>query len=633
MHHELIMIDCANLPYEILYCIGSLLCYNDSLECSKVCEQWYQPFMDSLWRTVKIHSVESNEIFDNNPESKYLINGHLVREIINYEGCKIDSSQLLHLQKLFPNVQRLSLFTKDQDTVVDWSAWQKLIFFKIVFNGSHKDIRTKIFSETFSQLSCLREVSLSVEDWQKISVGDLEAIHNLQHLHTLKLCLKQVDLTLQDLANIAKAVPAKHLSKAELILDISDLRWIYYFIIKYQNVRELNVLNASFEYVSVESHLEEAKARISMLPQVFSRLEKLKIKPCYDSDMSLDFWKCFSDEAFSIKEITYLFSTVRDGMKRIEDITREIVRVCSKTIESITFILRSPSNIPKNEYITRAFSYCPRLVYLHFYRCGATIEPDTMLEYLPSLKELGLYTGKIYMSSRATKVASSHGLRVINLNAVSTDPDSLKYITTRCESLSHMRLEGVNIFGDISPSTGCCLIDMSNARLTELKIDSLFFKSSCQEWKWNLFTELHFMKIARLTALHVRNIKGIENTEISVNISNDTISTWHDVLGRDSYPRNGDTLITGQTKVNTIEEYFQDFQVNRVRDRIQHTVISETNQKPDNWTMNLWRGYALFVFGHTKKYDIDSVIKARHGERFKWDKDKNIVKIAIDIVS
>ncbi|KAI9010441.1 hypothetical protein CLU79DRAFT_874472 [Phycomyces nitens] len=582
--------------------------------------------MYSLWRTVHIPYDESAVMSQNISASNLRKNGPLFREIITNEHFQPDSIGPVNIQAIFPNVQRISLFIKDQNTAVDWISWRNLIYVKIVFTGYYKDIKTTIFSETFSQLPCLREVSLRFEEQEILSIGDLEAIHNLQHLRTLKLVLKQVDLNFQDLAIIAKIVPANHLSKVELRLDISDLRWIYYFAIKYQNVRELDLYTMNKVHDVEDYHLEDAKSRIAILPQVFSKLEKLEIEPFQAMDtFTLAFWKCFSDDSFSIKEIIYSLPYLIYGANIIQDLTREIIRVCSKTIESITFILRSPSNIPKNEYITRAFSYCPRLVYLHFYRCGATIEPDTMLEYLPSLKELSLYTEKIYMSSRATKVASSHGLRVINLNAVSTDPDSLKYITTRCESLSHMRLEGVNIFGDISPSTGCCLIDMSNARLTELKIDSLFFKSSCQEWKWNEFTELHFMKIARLTALHVRNINGIENTEIYGNISNDAISIWHHVLGHYSYPKDLDTLITKQTKVNTIEEYFQDFQVNRVRDRSQRTAISETNQKPRNWTMNLWRGYALFVCGYAENYDIKYGHNEEDEEYYKWDKDKNIV--------
>ncbi|KAI9010448.1 hypothetical protein CLU79DRAFT_839585 [Phycomyces nitens] len=620
------MIDCANLPYEILYCIASSLSYYDSLECSKVCEQWYQPFMDSLWRTVHINSEGSNEIFDKSPDSNYLINGHLVREIITYKGSQIDISQLLYLQKLFPNVQRLSLFTEDQDTIVDWSAWRKLIFLKIVFTGNYINVRATKFSEMFSQLPCLRDVSLSFEEWQVLSVEDIEAIHNLQHLHTLKFDLAKHTLDSQDLTDISKAVPPKHLSKVELMSYVSDLRWMFYFAIKYQNIRELTIHNGNKEYCLERCHLEEAKSRIAMLPLVFSRLEKLDIKSYYRNDIfSLAFWKCFPDYSFPIKEITYTSPTVIDGMNRIENITRELVRVCSKTIESITFLLEVFENHPENEYITRAFSYCPQLVCLDLDSCGVIIESDTILDYFPSLKELSLCTGKIYMSSGTTKVTSPHGLRVLNLHAVSTDPDSLKYITTRCESLSHVRLERVNIFGDISPSTGCCLIDMSNARLTELKINSLFFKPSCPEWKWDTRTSVHFMKISRLNTLHNPNTDGIENTEISGNISNDAISTWYNILDYDSYPRKVDTLITEQTKVNTIEEYFQDFQVNMVRDRIQDTATSEPDQKPDNWTMNLWRGYVLFVCGYTKKYDINGGYKPEPGERFKWDKDKNIV--------
>ncbi|KAI9010839.1 hypothetical protein CLU79DRAFT_454000 [Phycomyces nitens] len=626
MHHELIMIDCGNLPYEILYCIASSLSYYDSLECSTVCEQWYQPFMDSLWRTVHINSEGSNEIFAKIPDSKYLMNGHLVREIITYKGCQLDSSQLLYLQKLFPNVQRLSLITKDQDTAVDWSAWKKLIFFKIVFNGDDKDTRTKIFSETFSQLSCLKEVSSSFESWQTLSIGDLEAIHNLQRLQTLQLCLMENDLTFQDLADIAKAVPAKHLSKVELFLYISDLRLIYYFTIKYQNVRELTLHNANDKTDLVNCHLEEAKSRIAVLPQVFSRLEKLYIRPYYPNDaFTLAFWKCFPDEAFSIKEIVYTFTTVLDEFKRIQDTTRELIRVCSKTIESITVIFETLAYIPKTEDLTRGFSYCPRLVYLNFHRCGATIELDTMLDCFPSLKEFSLFTGKLYISSKATKVEGPHGLRVINLNAVSTDPDSLKYITTRCESLSHMCLERVNIFGDISPSTGCCLIDMSNARLTELKINSIFFIPSCQEWEWLPRTSIHFMKVARLDKSHPRNIEDSKNTKTSVNISNDTILTWHNVFDRGIFPNTLDTLITEQTKVNTIEEYFQDFKVNLVHDRIQYTTICERKQRPENWTMKLWQGYALFVCGYTKNYYINYENGSKYGEKYKWDNDKNIV--------
>ncbi|KAI9010835.1 hypothetical protein CLU79DRAFT_453980 [Phycomyces nitens] len=634
MHHELIMIDCANIPYEILYCIASSLSYYDSLECSKVCEQWYQPFMDSLWRTVHIDSEGSNEVFDKSQDSNYLINGHLVQEIITYEGIQIDSSQLLYLQKLFPNVQRLSLIlTEDQDTAVDWSAWRKLIFFKIVFNGDHRDAITKIFSETFSQLPCLKEVTSCFEGWMTLSIGDLEAIHNVQYLHTLYLSLVEDGLNLQDLADIAKAVPANHLSKVELFLYISDLRLIYYFTIKYQNVRELTLHNISNKTDLVDCHLEEAKSRIAMLPQVFLKLEKLYIRQYYSNDtFTLAFWECFPDGSFSIKEIIYIFTAVLGEFNRIQDTTRELIRVCSKTIESITAIFETLAYIPKTEYLTRGFSYCPRLVYLTFYRCGATMELDTTLDCFPSLKELSLFTGKLYISSKATKVEGPHGLRVINLGDVSTDPDSLKYITTRCESLSHMRLERVNIFGDISPSTGCCLIDMSNARLTELKINSLLFQPSCQEWECLPRTSIHFMKIVRLDKSHPCNTEGSKINKTSMDISNDTISTWHNVFDRGIFPNTLDTVITEQNKVNAIEKYFQDFKVNLVRDRIQDTTIYERKQRPENWTMKLWQGYALFVCGYTKNYNINYKNGSKYEEKYKWDNDKNIVHTVTDIL-
>ncbi|KAL0088788.1 hypothetical protein J3Q64DRAFT_1881996 [Phycomyces blakesleeanus] len=150
---------------------------------------------------------------------------------------------------------------------------------------------------------------------------------------------------------------------------------------------------------------------------------------------------------------------------------KELIGVCSKTIEY--------SQFTKTGYRDKQFEHC-----------------------CLSLKELCLFTGSVYIGSEAMQLFNPYGLRLLTLTEMHIDSDTLIYISARCESLSHVVMDRLTVLGTISANKGTLLIDMSSARLAELRFSHIRFIPP---------GEIDLLKPARLIASYPRTIDSDEH--------------------------------------------------------------------------------------------------------------------------
>ncbi|OAD74451.1 hypothetical protein PHYBLDRAFT_144900 [Phycomyces blakesleeanus NRRL 1555(-)] len=149
---------------------------------------------------------------------------------------------------------------------------------------------------------------------------------------------------------------------------------------------------------------------------------------------------------------------------RIFDTMKELIGVCSKTIEY--------SQFTKTGYRDKQF------------------------------EQLCLFTGSVYIGSEAMQLFNPYGLRLLTLTEMHIDSDTLIYISARCESLSHVVMDRLTVLGTISANKGTLLIDMSSARLAELRFSHIRFIPP---------GEIDLLKPARLIASYPRTIDSDEH--------------------------------------------------------------------------------------------------------------------------
>ncbi|KAL0084403.1 hypothetical protein J3Q64DRAFT_1862494 [Phycomyces blakesleeanus] len=468
----------SKIPPEILTSIALSFSEKDLPQCSLVCKKWREVFYVEPRGTVKIYDSVLGAMLYRFFKEKHLIYRQHVQAITGFEECPVSINNLLILQKLFPNTRNLDITishpnTRNTDT--KWSVRKLLKNLGIQFDQSVDSSLKKPYYVILSRFSCLTTLDLMFSGSYTSRVGDFEAIHNyLPHLESFSHRVELASITEEEMKCINETVPVNNLSKISIAMDTQDLRWLYYFAVKYPNVREMTL-----EAMGIRNFLEDcntavAKSKISSLPHVFSSLKKLTLENSpHTSSFLLAFYQCFYNGTLSIKEFLYKFY-ISCKERAIENATAEFMRVCSRTIESITLSEIDYMEQPNPFDSTHLFTDCPRLTNLEFYNCGSCLQFNTILDCCPSLKKLELYTGGAYIDSRAIQSFHPHGLRIIRLDQATIDPDTMKYISARCLSLSHVYFHKLMVIGTISEDTGNLLIDMSNLRLKKLII------STCQ---------------------------------------------------------------------------------------------------------------------------------------------------------
>ncbi|OAD73455.1 hypothetical protein PHYBLDRAFT_181547 [Phycomyces blakesleeanus NRRL 1555(-)] len=634
----------TQLPPEVLSSIAEFLSKKDLLQGSLVCKKWRRLFYEKLWQDISIFDEKaSNAVYNISPENKYLIYGQHVRNIYISNEYPVSSKNILVLQQLFPNTRKLSITLSYPemiytDTDTNCSVWRSMDNLSINFGDYINSTLIKPCSGILSQFAYVTTLDLSFSDAYTSGIGDFEGIHyylpRLKHFSTK---VKLARITEEDMNHINERVPAYDLTNISLSMYMEDLQWLYYFAVKYTNVRTLSLCPIFESGPLRDYNLGLTRSKLSMLPHVFSNLNKLVIRDVgYTSMLSLPLYECLYNGITLIKEWKYDYYIQTDEDQRLERTTAEIMRICSKTIESIIFEYTDPIDSPAPHDISKSFTDCPRLVLINIFNCGSCLQFDIIADCCPSLKELRLFGGGVYIGSEAMKSFKPHGLRVLNLNASSIDPDTLKYISVRCESLSHVWLRRLSVFGTISADTGTLLVDMSSAKLTELRIGCLFYRTPAEIGSWDPTTEIDFMKLIRAVRPHHQMIESNERIDQSFPrnvVKYETETTWYNLFNRTDMPSSVNLDILKKPVVDYIEEYFENYRDNMISGKIQGIRISGKTagicvpgeeELPQEYDLDLSRGYVKFMCGYVEHCYIHTMPK-RCWADFYWDPIKNKV--------
>ncbi|KAL0073744.1 hypothetical protein J3Q64DRAFT_1745029 [Phycomyces blakesleeanus] len=624
----------SKIPPEILTSIAIHVPDESLPQCSLVCKQWREVFFKKLWEKVEAHDKKSTAaVFDISSENRYLIYGQYVKTIYIYGDYHVSSKDVLFLQQLFPNISYVwltLLCTEMTDTDTDWSTWKALKTFVMDFRHCIDSILIKLCPAILSQLPNVTDLVLFFEDSYISKIGDFEAIHDyMPSLRVFTHNTDQARLTDEDMERIAKTAPANSLLSFTLRVKIQDLRWLYYFALKYPNVREMDLQFYGQKDYLKDSDLAVASSKISMLSHVFPSLEKIAFfTRQFNPLFRFAFRKIFHQKTVFIKEFKYEFFGVTPD-DRIFETMKEVMSICSETIEYIQFA--KTGNYMEDftpHDISKSFIYCPRLTTLSLQDCNASIQVDMIADYCPSLKELYLFSGRIYIGPETVKSARPHGLRILMLYSVYTDPDTLKYISVRCESLSHMILDRLRVFGSISADTGNLLIDMSSARLTELRFSRLRFIAPGEIGPPYRQNEIDLIKLVRLIAPYPRTVEGREQIEES---STDhvpickTAAHWF-ASGLKYMQNTSSILILKQAEIDRLQEYFDNYQENMLSGKMETIQISKESETPQTWDMDPSRGYVTFMCGYAEGFAINEVHEDGYFRTFSWNRVKNTVE-------
>ncbi|OAD72249.1 hypothetical protein PHYBLDRAFT_181764 [Phycomyces blakesleeanus NRRL 1555(-)] len=624
----------SKIPPEILTSIAMFLSKRELRQSSLVCKQWRQPFYEELWRTVRLYNEAAiNAMLCLHSQNKYMTYGQYVRNLFISGETPVSRGNILVLQQLFPNTRHLDIalsYPETTDISINWSVWKSLTELAVDFQYYIDSSVMTSCSVILSHLSYLTTLGLVFGDTYTSRIGDFEAIHYyLPYLKSFSIKLKSVRVIEKDIKLINEAVPANNVWKLSITMDMQDLQWLYYFAVKYPNVREMTLYVIGERDYLKDCNLAVAKSRISSLPHVFPSLDKLTLdNSAHATLFPLAFYQCFYDKTLSIKEFIYQFYIMPNEERIVERTTREFMRVSSKTIESMTLSENDYMECSNPRDLTTLFTDCPRLVCLHFDNCGSCLKFDTIADCCPSLKELKLYRGGVYIGPEAIKSFKPHGLRILNLKEASIDPDTLKYISVRCVSLSHASFHRLVVFGTISADTGNLLIDMSNARLTELLIDGLFYRAPEAVGLWYPITKIDLMKLVRLTKPYPQTGERYEQTDqYSANHVSiyETETTWYNVFTCAYWSAPSDVYMLKQPEVDFIKEYFENYRDNMLPDKMQDICISKKNQYGIQYDVYPGRGYVTFMCGYAENSYINMEYR-RSLDGFKWNSTKNMVE-------
>ncbi|KAI9018106.1 hypothetical protein CLU79DRAFT_761736, partial [Phycomyces nitens] len=524
----------SNLPVEILIRIAEFSTTETRLHSSLVCKAWRASFQDSLWDTIDISCVyRLNDICNiyDTEKSVFEANGYRVQELNLGSELDIDEEYLPILQKLFPNIKKLttpqvallcpigSSFDdyddhddsgdesnnddleimdddgdedyEDIEYEADWFRWKHLEELTVeipemeVFIELEDFIQIISFLPRLKKLSCITTGHISQSPY---TLEDLETLNKLlPELEQLSLMISINPLSKHDIFAIKHITPAINMRLLEISTDCPDASWMHYFSRKYPNLNTLAWFNCKGSD-RLEDTMESPTAPPVIPPGALSHLKKVSISNTPKEEATpYSLRKLLVKHGVQLSQLGFVFSEAYTkenhnhdpGFRNIftygslrNDLV-EYITPFGKSLESLS-ILAGEHNYSLIA-APNIISLCSRLVCFHLTARFSRIPFDILLDSSPTLKKVVLEIKYVFLGSRPSEQTETHGLEFVSLSGTEIKPDILAYISFRCRQLKRMYLRQCNVIGSISPQTGNLRIDMPFTNFDFVEFNGVYF--------------------------------------------------------------------------------------------------------------------------------------------------------------
>ncbi|KAL0078259.1 hypothetical protein J3Q64DRAFT_1850881 [Phycomyces blakesleeanus] len=605
----------TDLSEKLLTYLATHVKKKDRLNCSLVCKQWTEPFLNAYWAKVEIGNWNIEKIFDEfGPKEVYQKNAYRVWAL----DIKLYKHSFKHIQLLQQTYSRIKYLSWRVDLEklaggkIDWSIWGTLSHLELSFTGVQLAPETTF--EEFSALSCLVHFTIRQELDPKVNIHiSLTNIESL-HLYLPRLEYINIDFLLQlipekEMETIRNVEPAHNITTMEFVSDTLSTLWIFYLAHKYPNIVGLNLRAPKNlrddDQIPCDDQKYQSQLRILLsLKQFFPCLQKTST---YINNTNLWLIKLFYDALrhFDVK-INYIHIDFEDETPEANDINRWI----SYFSESVNVLyLEQIDQLDKKR---KLLVYCHKLTVLNIY-LGGYIDIGNILDYCPVLQSLNISSSDIHSPEYPQPTHLPHSLQTLEIQDTKISQHTFKYISFRCRQLKYMKLYHINFHYSGSDETGQLLVDMPFSQLKTLKAYS----------NTNHSDDSDIYDYIPVKHIVIEQIENVDSNLLSQNNQGQAPqSNWYHLCA-DRTNRKGRNLAweLGRRDIEFAQRYYKDFQRRRRREKIRKDLNEVLyGYKPKRfWKRDLQGGVLKLRFKSVKDYFLEEKNEYRNIFRPKSD--------------
>ncbi|KAI9019978.1 hypothetical protein CLU79DRAFT_836338 [Phycomyces nitens] len=475
----------SELPFEILSQIARFVPKPDQRIASSVCRGWQRPFNEELWRWIDIGYESGLDrlyslllgVLEKNPSY-----GQMVRSLNLAEDIEMRSDILCQLQTYMTGLTYISLpegslVTSCFYNMEHWKDWGKTLT-RLRFCIHGMGVGVSDFLNLLKHLPRLQWLEYAPEraTHSLFRLEDVEIIHtHLEHLNTLILGTELSSMSPQDLLSLSNIQPSRTMTFVKFAVNPVDLRWLYYWSIKYPRLRTLEWITRH-DFDPVYMFRDETLALFNRQKSSFEYLWNVRLLGGIYSRMLdktlIDLLCIFK---ISLKSIKYETQVGRNDAHPTLQLIKDIMRSSSNTLEDLSLSLQHPIANPRT--IPMTFSLCPRLVNLKI--CGWTthLGLDLLLDYCTAVKKLDITVDTLSIDPVPCGISHQpvNSLISFRLIANSVHVSVFNYLSRRCKNLQNMELLNVDVVGSQSIQNGRMEIDMSFTHFKTLRLNCTNF--------------------------------------------------------------------------------------------------------------------------------------------------------------
>ncbi|KAL0084505.1 hypothetical protein F4703DRAFT_1854574 [Phycomyces blakesleeanus] len=606
----------SKLPSEILSQIADLLLTDDKISNAITCKAWRYPFQDSLWRDIRISSMESlQHIYNTIKTSKNTptFHGLLVHSLRICGDYPVPNTQQDELLKFLPNLKHLDLrhikykdinriMAESNDT---WKSLESLIIQDIT--TTEPEVATD-FIESLKTCRMLRNLeffTLKRNDPILFNMNHFENLHqNLQLLSSIKAHLALNEDISSTLGTIPDTTPVLSLTSLDIKLGQWDPLWLYYFSYKYPNLHsfKLDVSDMFPGWI----HYDQMQVIISHFqsnPNALRHLESFEfITKAIAEWTHLVFWEFICPLRVPVKNLKYKAQRNNGDVQLYAMTLKRFLQSFSETLETLSVDGSAFFDIKRSPTLYLS-SHSPFLKDLHIESCGVSLNLDSVLNNCTALKRLRYFGGQLLNNSNTTnqdtEERQNHGLQILELRQVVTSAAVLGNISYRCRRLQYMNLSSLSISGFISEISGHLLLDMRHTFFKVLHLAQIKYYSS---YKHDVKPAISMTLLSQVNYPSRSDKRNEENDEEADSkspiISYHKIAWFHTFIDIEckKYTRIGIIQLSEQES-SAAMEYYQNF-----KSRKDSNTIEDDPEK--GWKGDLCRGYGEIRCGQVEKYTI-----------------------------
>ncbi|OAD73723.1 hypothetical protein PHYBLDRAFT_64677 [Phycomyces blakesleeanus NRRL 1555(-)] len=583
----------SELPFEILSQIASFLSKPDQCNASSVCRAWKRPFNEEFWRWTDIGYEPGFDrsccllldILGNG--SNY---GQMVRSLSLAEDIEIHCDILWQLQTYLTGLTYISLPEASLTTscfhhLNRWLTWSTTLT-RLRFCIHGMGVGVSDFLDLLEYLPRLQWLEYTPEraTHSLFRLEDVETIHtHLKNLDTLILGTELSCLSPQNLELLSTVQPAVAMTFVKFSVNPVDLRWLYYWAIKYPRLRTLEWITRH-DFDPVYMFRDETLLLFSQQDSPFEYLRNLRLLGgIYSRILDKTLIDLLCNFKIALKNIKYETQVGRNDAQPTLQLIEDIMRSSSNTIEDFSLSLQHPIANPRTVPMT--FSVCPHLVNLKI--CGWTthLGLDLLLDYCVAVKRLDITVDTLSIDSESSLAffQSVHSMTYFRLIANSVHASVFNYLSKRCKNLQHMELLNVDIVGPQSVENGSMLIDMSFTHFKTLRLNCTNFHG-------------HTIDLdTPNTLINILNVQGVSETRHNWYHIHSNPSNYKYTIG-DRHRHLRFTRNLGQKHCKLASTYFNSRYRLMREEAIQRNGRIEFETKyvdKNNWKIDLLRGFTV----------------------------------------